>query len=264
DVDVVAAGAFGQVQQFFVPGAVDGPQAAPVELQGQQGLEQLLGVFQVAGEVVVGDIDVLEAGNADVGPDFFDHFVQGPPAVGVPVNDGNLAKGAVIGTAAGGLGGDDFHPVAPEIHQFQAGPGQARQLVQPLGLVTPLEAFAAGVLQDLLPDVLRLSHHHRLAVLQGLLRVQGDVEAAHHYRHPAPAELRGDFVSTLRSGASGGDAHQVILAVVGNLHQAVIGQIYHDPPGGEACQIRQGNPQQPAPATAQDSPVRIFGGRLNQ
>src|SRR5208337_1272316 len=151
DVDVVAAGAFGQVQQFFVPGAVDGPQAAPVELQRQQGLEQLLGVFQVAGEVVVDEIEVLEAGNADVGPDFFDHFVQGPPAVGVPVNDGNLAKGAVIRAAAGGLGGNDFHAVAPEIHQFQAGPGQARQMVQPLGLVTPLQALAAGVLQDLLP-----------------------------------------------------------------------------------------------------------------
>ena len=94
--------------------------------------------------------------------------------------------------------------------------------------------------------------------------MQGDVEAAHHYRHPAPAELRGDFVSTLGSGAGGGDAHQVILAVVGNLHQAVIGQIYHDFPGGEACQVRQGDPQQPTLATAQGSPVRIFGGGLNQ
>ena len=144
-----------------------------MEFQRHQGLEQLLGVFQVAGEVIIDEIDVLEAGDADVGLDLFNHFLKGPPAVGVPVNDGNLAKGAVIRAAAGGLGRDDFHPVAPEIDQFQTGPGQARQMVQPLGLVAPLQALAPGVLYDLLPDVLRLSHHHRIAVLQGLLRVQG-------------------------------------------------------------------------------------------
>ena len=128
----------GQVQQVLVPGGVDGPQAAPVEVQGHQGLEQFLGVLPVAGEIVVDEIDVFEAGDAHVGLDFGDHLVNGPPAIGVAVDDGDLAEGAVIGAAPDGLGGEDLDPVAPVIQQLQAGPGQPDQIVKLRRLIAAL------------------------------------------------------------------------------------------------------------------------------
>ena len=78
DIDVVAAGLLGQVQQLFIPGGVDGPEATPLQVQGRQRLEQILGVLPVAGEIVVNEIDVLQAGNAHVGLDLGDNLIQGP------------------------------------------------------------------------------------------------------------------------------------------------------------------------------------------
>jgi hypothetical protein len=95
-----------------------------------------------------------------------------------------------------------------------------------IGLIPSLQAMPPGIFQHLFPDGFSLSHDDGVTVLQGLFRVQGDVEAAHDDWNVAATKFLGNLKTPFGSGTGSCYTHQIVASMKWYETKPVVGKFH--------------------------------------
>ncbi len=92
--------------------------------------------------------------------------------------------------------------------------GDLPEIGQLVRAIDAAQAARQGIREHARPDQLRLAHHHRVGVLEGLAGSHRRMNAAQDDQLAGIAVAIGDLVRAPRLDCHGGDAHQVELSVL--------------------------------------------------
>ncbi len=171
----------------------------------------------------VGIIDRDHARAAVV--NFPDHLRDRPVAELEPVHQRFGAERAALVAATRGLH-EGAVDVTVLLEQVVPRHRQAFHRVQPVGPVGTAHRAPLEIVEELVEHELRLPDHHRVAMLERLLRHEAGVHAAHHDRHSARPERIGDLVPAVHVARHRRQANQIRLQVEVDRLDVLVGE--HD------------------------------------
>ena len=244
-----AAAAGGQLQEFIILPGVDAGLAAPPFVVRRNGSEQVFGIFQVSGNIIVPKDDHLTFERGILRR----HLRHRPPANLVLIYHRQSTKIAVVGTAAGGK----QHPigVVAAVIEMLERLGCIHQGWDILGLVELLRPAAFKIGQVLLPQAFGLAHKDCVEVESRFVWEQGGVRSAGDQRDAALPEAIRDAVGVAGAGSVESNPHQVNLGLKIDRFSLFV-DVQHLPGGrGQGRQVGHGDlleVEKPRPADAAD------------